>query len=104
MTFLLLLLTIVTIPERTYNQKVTVNSAKIMVDATSPGWEITLTCDKWTATTEGNIQVLVEFTPGSPIMLAQYNFKGRGTDKNTGQPANSVSIAGQWPTNTGGIQ
>ena len=103
MHYLLLLLTIYNIPEMTYTQKVTVNSAKVTVDASSPGWAITLTCNKWTATTEGNIQVIVEFTPGQPVMLAQYNFKGRQNDK-TGQPLNSVQITGAWPQNTGGIQ
>jgi len=103
MHYLLLLLTIYNIPEMTYTQKVTVNSAKVTVDASSPGWAITLTCNKWTATTEGNIQVIVEFIPGQPVMLAQYNFKGRQNDK-TGQPLNSVQITGAWPQNTGSIQ
>jgi|SRR5215831_9266337 len=104
MVALLLWLTIVNIPERTYTQNVTVNSAKINIEATSPGWSIMLTCDKWDATTEGNIQVIVEFTPGNPTMLAQYNFKGRGTDRITGLPLNTVMITGAWPMATAGIQ
>jgi len=103
LTHSLLLMTVFNIPEMTYTQKVTVNSSKVSVDASSPGWSITLTCNKWTVTTEGNIQVLVEFTPGNPMMLAQYNFKGRQNDK-TGQPLNSVQITGAWPQNATGIQ